>query len=579
MRVSQLLIPTLREVPAEAEVISHQLLVRAGFIRKTAAGIYTYLPLAWRVIEKIERIVREEMNRQGGQELLMPIIQPAELWRESSRWDVYGPELFRLKDRHGRDFCLGPTHEEIVTALVRGEVNSYKQLPLLLYQIQNKYRDERRPRFGLMRGREFIMKDLYSFDRDEEGLNISYDKMYEAYSRVFSRCGLEYRVVEADSGAIGGSDTHEFMVLAESGEATIVYCENNGCNYAANIERADAVFIDEASNEIPEELREVHTPDKTTIEDVTTFLGESRKKAIKTLLYKTEKEVVAALVRGDREINEVKLYNALGCLQLELADAETIRRVTGAEVGYSGPVGLDVRIVADPEVNNMVNAVAGANKTGYHLVNVNPGRDFKPDLVTDIRLVRAGEPCPRCGAVLKEARGIEVGQIFKLGDKYSRALGATYLDENGQKQYIIMGCYGIGITRTMAAAVEQNHDDQGIIWPVSIAPYHVIVIPVNTKDQAQVDMAERVYDNLLKAGVEVVIDDRPERPGVKFKDADLIGYPLRITLGSKAVESGQVEIRERRSGETIMVPEKDVVSKVRQLLENAGGLNKNIMKS
>jgi len=566
VRVSQMLIPTLREVPAEAEVVSHQLLVRAGFIRKTAAGVYTYLPLAWRVIGKIERIVREEMNRQGGQEILMPIIQPAELWRESSRWDVYGPELFRLKDRHGRDFCLGPTHEEIITALVRGEVNSYKQLPLLLYQIQNKYRDERRPRFGLMRGREFIMKDLYSFDVDEEGLNVSYNKMYDAYSRAFTRCGLEYRVVEADSGAIGGSDTHEFMVLAESGEATIVYCDSDKCGYAANVERADAVFTGAMFRETPEELREVHTPDKTTIEDVATFLGIGPEKTIKTLIYKTETELVAALVRGDREINEVKLYNALNCLQLQMADAQSIQRVTGAEVGYSGPVGLNIRIVADPEVNDMVNAVAGANRTGYHLINVNPGRDFKADLVTDIRLVQAGEPCPRCGSPLAEARGIEVGQIFKLGDKYSKALGATYLDEKGREQYIIMGCYGIGITRTMAAAVEQNHDDQGIIWPASIAPFHVVVVPVSTKDRSQLDMAERIYKELLKAGVEVVIDDRPERAGVKFKDADLVGYPLRITIGSKGVESGQAEVTERRSGETVMVPEKDIVSKVRQML-------------
>lgn len=566
MRVSQLLIPTLREVPAEAEVVSHQLLVRAGFIRKTAAGVYTYLPLAWRVLEKIERIVREEMNRQGGQEILMPIMQPAELWRESSRWDVYGPELFRLKDRHGRDFCLGPTHEEIITSLVRGEVNSYKQLPLLLYQIQNKYRDERRPRFGLMRGREFIMKDLYSFDVDENGLDASYNKMYEAYSRTFTRCGVHYRVVEADSGAIGGSDTHEFMVLAESGEATIVYCENDDCAYAANVERADAVISGERSQEPPEELREVHTPGKTTIQDVATFLGVGPEKTIKTLIYKTENELVAALVRGDREVNEVKLYNALNCLQLELADAQAIRELTGAEVGYSGPVGLDIRIVADLEVINMVNAVAGANKTGYHLVNVNPGRDFKAHLETDIRLVEAGEPCPHCKSPLAEARGIEVGQIFKLGDKYSKALGATYLDEKGQEKYIIMGCYGIGISRTMAASVEQNHDEHGIIWPVAIAPFHVVVVPVSTKDKAQLDMAERIYAELLEAGVEAVIDDRPERPGVKFKDADLVGYPLRVTVGSKAVESGQAEVRERCSGKTVMVPEKEIPLKVRQML-------------
>lgn len=569
MRLSKLLVPTLREDPAEAEVVSHKLLVRAGFIRKTAAGVYTYLPLAWRVLAKIENIIREEMNRQGGQELLLPIVQPAELWQESGRWNVYGPELFRLNDRHGRYFCLGPTHEEIITTLVRGEVNSYKQLPLLLYQIQNKYRDERRPRFGLLRGREFIMKDLYSFDRDEKGLDASYEKMYEAYSRVFSRCGLEYRVVEADSGAIGGSDTHEFMVLAESGEAEVVYCTNNSCGYAANVERAEAVPGVQDAPEQPAELEEVATPGQTTIEEVTAFLGQAPQKLIKTLLYRTDKEVVAALVRGDREINEVKLYNALDCLQLEMADAETIRLVTGADAGYAGPVDLDIRIVADHEVVHLVNAIAGANKTGYHLVNVNPGRDFVPDLVTDIRLVRAGEPCPRCRTPLSGARGIEVGQIFKLGDKYSRALGATYLDENGQQKHIIMGCYGIGVTRTMAAAVEQNHDEHGIIWPVSIAPYHVVVVPVSMKDDRQVNMAERVYNQLLAAGVEAVLDDRPERAGVKFKDADLVGYPLRVTVGAKGVESGMVEITPRHSRDMLMVPEQDVVGEVRALLDKS----------
>jgi len=566
VRFSELLIPTLREVPAEAEVVSHQLLVRAGFIRKTAAGIYTYLPLAWRVLRKIERIVREEMDRQGGQEILMPIVQPAELWQESSRWDVYGPELFRLKDRHGRDFCLGPTHEEIITALVRGEVNSYKQLPLLLYQIQNKYRDERRPRFGLMRGREFIMKDLYSFDVDEKGLDKSYEKMYEAYTRIYNRCGLEYRVVEADSGAIGGSDTHEFMVLAESGEAAIVYCGSDECGYAANVERAEAVFDGEVAREEAEEKREVSTPGKTTIEDVATFLGMGPEKTVKTLIYKTEKGLVAAMVRGDREVNEVKLYNVLDCLQLELAGAETIKEATGAEVGYTGPVGLDIPIVADREVEAMVNVLTGANKTGYHLVNVNPGRDFRANMVADIRMVHEGEPCPRCGSSLSMARGIEVGQIFKLGDKYSRALDATYLDENGQKRYIVMGCYGIGVSRTMAASVEQNYDDQGIIWPPSIAPFHVVIIPVSTKDNAQWEMALEIYNELLDAGVEVLLDDRPERAGVKFKDADLVGYPLRVTVGSKGVKSGQAEVTQRRSGETVMVPRNEIVAKVRSLL-------------
>ncbi|MGB9802520.1 proline--tRNA ligase, partial [Desulfofundulus sp.] len=564
MRVSQLLLPTLREVPAEAEVVSHQLLLRAGFIRKAAAGVYTFLPLAWRVIKKIEQIIREEMDRQGAQEIMMPIIQPAELWQESGRWDVYGPELFRLKDRHGRDFCLGPTHEEIVTALVRQEVNSYRQLPQLLYQIQNKYRDERRPRFGLLRGREFIMKDLYSFDRDEAGLEISYQKMYEAYTRVFTRCGLKFRPVEADSGAIGGNDTHEFMVLADSGEALVVFCPDESCGYAANVERATSPLQHgPTSEEAPLPLEVVDTPGMHTVEQVTGYLGVDSRRLIKTLLYQTEKGVVAALVRGDREVNEVKLQKVLDVLHLELADPATVKRVTGAAVGYAGPVGLqDVRLVADDEVMLLVNAVAGANRDDAHLVNVNPGRDFTPRVVADIRVVRAGDPCPKCGAPLEETRGIEVGQIFKLGDKYSRALGATYLDEHGQSRAIIMGCYGIGVTRTMAAAVEQNHDENGIIWPVSIAPFHVAVIPVNHRDERQVSLAEKVYLELQASGVEVVLDDRAERAGVKFKDADLVGYPLRITVGNQAVQTGELEVRRRAGGETRLVPQEQIVKHI-----------------
>lgn len=571
MRVSELLLPTLREVPAEAEVVSHQLLLRAGFMRKAAAGVYTLLPLAWRVILKIERIIREEMNAQGGQEMMMPIIQPAELWQESGRWNVYGPELFRLKDRHGRDFCLGPTHEEIITSLIRGEVNSYKQLPLLLYQIQNKYRDERRPRFGLMRGREFIMKDLYSFDRDEKGLDFSYSKMYKAYTNIFNRCGLQFRPVVADSGAIGGSDTHEFMVLADSGEATIVYCENSECAYAANEERAEAVSSDIKEDTPRMEVAKVKTPDCRTIADVATFFKISTEKLIKTMIYCTEKETVAALVRGDREINEIKLYNALDCVKLDLADEQRVLEVTGASVGYAGPVGLTgIRVVADPEVMALVNAICGANENEYHLANVNPNKDFKPDIVTDIRLVKAGEPCPNCGESLKEAKGIEVGQVFKLGNKYSKALGATFLDENGKARHFIMGCYGIGVTRTMAAAVEQNHDDRGIIWPVQIAPYHVIVVPISHKDQSLMDTAEKIYNVLNQRGIETVIDDRADRAGVKFNDADLVGYPMRITLGSKSLAEGKVELYIRSRSETIMVPIDEVVVTVKAQLEQLG---------
>lgn len=565
MRVSQMLVPTLREVPAEAEVVSHQLLLRAGFIRKTASGVYTYLPLAQRVLKKIMQIIREEMDKQGGQELLMPIIQPAELWLDSGRWHVYGPELFRLKDRHNRDFCLGPTHEEVITTLVRGDVRSYKQMPLLLYQIQSKFRDERRPRFGLMRGREFIMKDLYSFDRDEAGLEVSYQKMHEAYINIFSRCGVQFRPVEADSGAIGGSSTHEFMVLAESGEAAILYC--SACDYAANVEKATtqpAAGLDPSISKLP--LQEMSTPGQRSAEEVAAFLGIEPTQVIKTMFYKTDQEVVAALVRGDRDVNEVKLLNILGALTLELADEKTVEQVTGAPVGYVGPVQLkNIRIVADLDVMAMTNAIAGANKQDAHFINVNPQRDFKPEIVEDIRLVKVGEPCPKCGAHLLEARGIEVGQIFKLGTKYSETLGATFLDENGKERPIVMGCYGIGVSRTMAAAIEQNYDQNGIIWPANIAPFQAIVVPVATKDESQMKVAEELYHTLNQAGVETVLDDRAERPGVKFKDADLIGYPLRIVVGKQASD-GIVEIRQRRSGVTEITPVKDVVTKILGLL-------------
>ena len=567
MRATEFFAPTLREMPAEAEVVSHQLLLRAGFIRRTAAGVYTHLPLAQRVLKKIKQIIREEMDRQGGQEILKPIIQPAELWQESGRWDVYGPELFRLKDRHERSFALGPTHEEIVTSLVRGEVNSYKQLPLMLYQIQNKYRDERRPRFGLMRGREFIMKDLYSFDRDEEGLHVSYMKMHEAYNRIFQRCGLIFRPVEADSGAIGGSDTHEFMVLADSGEASVLYCRDTKCDYASNVEKAAQAVREPGEKEDLKPIIEKETPGCRTVEEVTRFLGIPPQKIIKTLLYETEKEVVAALVRGDREINEIKLLNTLGCLRLELAGANTVLRVTGAPVGFAGPVGLkNCKIVADPEVVLIANAVTGANKNDSHLLNVNMQRDYHVQTVSDIRMVQAGEPCPRCGSPLLEAKGIEVGQIFKLGDKYSKVLGANYLDENGRSQPIIMGCYGIGVTRTMAAAIEQNHDNDGIIWPAAIAPFDAVIIPVSTKDEAQVNLAGEIYDSLSAAGFDVLLDDRPERAGVKFKDADLIGYPLRLTVGSRTAAEKKVEVRVRKTGEVTVTAFNDLEKRVRELL-------------
>lgn len=555
MKASQLLAPTLRETPAEAEIVSHKLLLRAGMIRKNTSGVYTYLPLAQRVLKKIMDIVRQEMDSEGGQEVFLPIIQPAELWLETGRWNVYGDELFRLKDRHGREFALGPTHEEIITDLVRGDVHSYKQLPLLLYQIQNKYRDERRPRFGLMRGREFIMKDLYSFDKDEAGLDASYQKMYDAYSRIFTRCGLKFRPVEADSGAIGGSNTHEFMVIAESGEAAIVFCDK--CDYAANIEKAEAKRVLEGNPAKQEllQLEEVLTTNVTTIDEVVKFLDIEPERLIKTLIYQSDKGPIIALVRGDREINEIKLKNNVDCVWLEMAPESDVENITGAKVGYAGPVGLkeDYRIIADYEIMDIVNGVCGANKTDFHFTNVNPNRDFKPTDIADIRLVKEGEPCPRCNGTLREARGIEVGQVFKLGTKYSKALGAKFLDENGKEQVIVMGCYGIGVSRTMASAIEQNYDDNGIIWPVPIAPFHAVVVPVNNKDQVQMDAANKLYSELKSYGLDVLLDDRNERPGVKFKDADLIGYPVRVTLGPKTLAEGKTEIKIRRTGETNLI--------------------------
>ena len=564
MKMTNLYAPTLREVPAEAEVPSHQLMLRAGMIRKAAGGVYSYLPLAWRTLRKIEQIVREEMDAKGGQEIAMPIVQPAEIWQQTGRWDVYGDEMFRLKDRHQRDFCLGPTHEEMVTTLVKQDVRSYRQLPLLVYQIQNKYRDEIRPRFGLMRGREFIMKDLYSFDRDTAGLEISYKKMYDAYSQIFSRCGLEFRPVEADPGAIGGSGTHEFMVIADSGEAAIAYCD--GCDFAANVEKAELLPLTSAA-EAEKPLETVATPGKKTINDVAGYLSLSADRLIKSLAFITEKGPVLALIRGDHEVNEIKLANLLNVLQLEMAGEKEIQSLFHSEPGYIGPVGLtNVTIVADASVMNLHNAVCGANEADRHFTNVLPRRDIKPTHVADIRLIREGDPCPRCNSPVKTARGIEVGQVFKLHTKYSQALDATYLDENGQEQLMVMGCYGVGVSRTMAAAIEQHHDADGIIWPASIAPYQVVIVPINTKDEPQMTMAEQIYRELSAVGVEVVLDDREERSGVKFKDADLIGYPLRITVGPKALKENCVELKVRRTKESLLLPLDGYVDGVTRLL-------------
>ena len=569
MRLSKMYVRTLRELPAEAEIPSHILLLRTGMIRKLASGIYGFMPLGWRSLHKIENIIREEMDKSGAQEILMSAIQPAELWEESGRWSAYGPELWRIKDRNGRDFCLGPTHEEIFTDIVRDGVSSYRQLPLNLYQIQHKYRDEARPRFGLMRSREFIMKDAYSFDKDQEGLDKSYDDMYDAYTRIFTRCGLTFRPVEADSGAIGGNASHEFTALSEVGESDIAYCEN--CSMAANVEKAACRDAEPSpESEAMLELQEVHTPGTKTIEEVAGFLNIDKTKTIKALLFEKYDEdgkadgYVAAFVRGDRDLNMIKLVNALNIPEhaIAFADESKLEAAIGAVGGFTGPIGLnDCTVVVDSELVGLKNLCAGACKLDHHILNVNYGRDYEGDIVTDLKVLKEGDPCPVCGAPIKHTRGIEVGQVFKLGTKYSEAMNATYKDENQQDHPLVMGCYGIGVSRTLAAVIEQHHDEDGIIWPVSVAPYHAIVTLVKPKDEEQTKVAEEIYQSLLAAGVEAVIDDRDERPGVKFKDADLLGFPIRITVGKRAGE-GIVEYKLRRDSEKIEIS-------VAEAIENA----------
>lgn len=551
MRATNLYAPTLRNTPAEAEIASHQLMYRAGLIRKSAGGMYTYLPLAWRTIRKIEQIIREEMDAAGGQEIMMPILQPSELWEESGRWGAYGAEMIRVKDRHGREFCMGPTHEEMITALVRDEVRSYKQLPLMLYQIQDKFRDERRPRFGVMRSREFIMKDLYSFDKDIAGMNESYRKMSVAYTNIFTRCGLNFRAVEADSGAIGGGHSEEFTVLAPEGESRIACCD--ACSYAASDEKAALRPIDGAAEEaLP--LEKVATPDAHTIAMLAEYLRIPVEKTIKAVAYQTEEDVlILAFLRGDHEVNEVKLANAVGAQELRMADDAAIR-AAGGWPGFMSPIGIKegTCIVVDETAMRMHNAVSGANEQDFHYINVNPKRDFGEVTVTDIRLVAEGDLCPACSAGhLHIGRGIEAGQIFALGTKYSEAMGATFLDEAGKTQPLQMGCYGIGVGRTMAAAIEQNHDEHGIIWPRAIAPYEVVVVAVNAKAEEQLTYAEEIYEELHAAGVDVLLDDRRERAGVKFNDCDLIGYPVRIAIGPKTIENGTIEVKIRKSGELV----------------------------
>jgi prolyl-tRNA synthetase len=568
MRYSQYFIPTVKETPSDAEVISHQLMLRSGMIRKLSAGIYNYLPLGLRSIRKVEQIVREEMNRAGAIEILMPTVQPAELWQESTRWEQYGKELLRFKDRKDAEFCLGPTHEEVVTDLVRREVRSYRQMPLNLYQIQGKFRDEIRPRFGLMRGREFIMKDAYSFDVDSAAADISYDKMYRAYRRIFERCGLRFRAVEADTGSIGGTSSHEFMVLAESGEDAIVSC--SCCEYAANVEKAEVRADGGVEHAEPRLLEKVATPDKRSIEEVAAFLHVPQSTMVKCLILVADDEPVAVLLRGDYELNEIKLKNLLKCETLELAPDNVVEKVTGAPVGFAGPVGIKARLIADLSVQGMKNFVTGGNSKDLHLKNVNLERDFSVERFADLRNVVPGDACPRCDEGRMEMwRGIEVGHVFKLGTKYSKALKATYLDADGKEQIIFMGCYGIGVSRTVAACIEQNYDENGIIFPIPIAPFHCIISAINYKDEAVARTADAIYEELTAAGIEALLDDRDERPGFKFKDADLIGIPLRIVVGAKNLAEGKVELKERKGGEVQLLPVVEVIATVRSRVEEA----------
>ncbi len=567
MLASRLYSPTLRELPADAVVVSHQYMLKAGMMRKIGNGIYSFLPLAWRSIQKVEKIIREEINKTGAQEIMMPIVQPAELWQKTGRWDVFGPEMFKLKDRNDREYCLGPTHEELVTSLIQMDTTSYKQLPVSVYQIQNKYRDEKRPRFGLMRSREFIMKDGYTFDADEEGLDKQYKLMYDAYTRIFTRCGLTFRPVIADSGAIGGSGSHEFEVLADSGEADIVYCEN--CDFAANIEAVDPLTVKcDIHNDKEKEL--VETPGQHTIEMVCDFLHAPVAQSVKAVVYNVDGLVVLAMVRGDHEVNETKIQHIYNAINVDMASDEDLKKV-GLTAGYISAIGLkrtkDFDILVDPTVMEMQDACCGANEKDKHYIHVNPARDFTDVRVETIRQIQEGAVCAHCGGKIVRCRGIEVGQVFKLGTKYSEALHATFLDNQGKSHPFVMGCYGIGVTRTVAASIEQNHDDDGIIWPVAIAPYEAVIIPANNKSEEVMAAARKLYEDMEDSRDEVVLDDRNERAGIKFKDADLIGYPVRVTIGKKWQQSGCVEIKIRRSGEVVEVPLEEAKDKVLEILK------------
>ncbi len=569
MLASKLYAPTLREVPSDADVVSQQLMLRAGFMRKVANGLYSFLPLGWRSIKKIEAIIREEMDRSGAQEVMMPILQPADIWKESGRWNAYGAEMMRINDRHDVEYCLGPTHEEMITTLVKNEINSYRQLPVNLYQIQSKFRDERRPRYGLMRSREFIMKDGYSFDIDDAAADVSYKNMYDAYSRIFTRCGLTFRPVEADSGAIGGSNTHEFMAIAEAGEADIIHCSS--CDYTANIEIGKPGIMKQAEEAL-KALEVVDTPHASTIEAVAKMLNLPLEKTIKAVVYAIEDKVILAMVRGDHEVNEVAVQHAVnGSVEPEMATPEQLEKV-GLTAGFISPVNLkqtdDLTIVVDESVMETYNVCGGANKADAHYININPKRDFNTEdiIVAPIRLITKDDVCPECHSPLEYSKGIEVGQVFKLGTKYSESLQATFLDQNGRPNAMVMGCYGIGVSRTLAAAIEQYHDENGIIWPRAIAPFEVVIVPINAKDDALMSTSTTIYNNLLNDKVDVLLDDRKDRAGVKFKDADLIGYPLRITVSKNTLESNEVEIRIRKTGEAINCSINEVSSKVQELL-------------
>ncbi|HZX36286.1 MAG TPA: proline--tRNA ligase [Thermodesulfobacteriota bacterium] len=563
MRFSRMFLHTIKETPSDAEVVSHKLMLRSGMIRRVAAGIYNLLPLGLRSIRKVEAIVREEMNRAGAQEVMMPMVLPAELWKESGRWDFYGKELLRIKDRHERDFCLGPTHEEAVTDMVRGDVRSYRQLPVNLYQIQTKFRDEIRPRFGLMRGREFIMKDAYSFHATEECAEREYKNMFDAYTRIFERCGLEFRAVEAETGQIGGSFSHEFMVLAETGEDAIASCVS--CSYAANIEKAEIREEPENAASIEKPMTLVSTPGMKSVEEVSGFLKISPTVLIKTLIYSTDKGAIAALVKGDAEINEAKLRRISGAETLTLADEKTVKEATGAPSGFAGPLGLKIPIYADYGVRNISSGVTGANEADAHIMNVSPERDFKA-IYADLRVVRAGDGCPRCKGAFEIKRGIEVGHVFKLGIKYSESMKALFLDDKGVEKPIIMGCYGIGIGRTAAASIEQNHDEAGIIWPPPLAPFDCIIVPVNVNDEETSKASEALYSELSSEGLSALYDDRDERAGVKFKDADLIGIPVRLTVSAKTLKEGSFEIKKRSEKESRLVKKEEAIAEVRKAL-------------